>query len=231
MGLGAVHGDLSVGELPGLAQLQRVQLDLRAGGDGFKGHERPVEIRCAAHHAVVFHQHGVVTRSELVGDVPAQLLAAGNVVFCQRHLAADQVGVGNQLRIGHLARQAEGDQYRGMGVHDGVQIRAQLVDVPVEGQLHRRLVRADDGAVALHLHDVRAGQVSLVHARGRDPDVAVFVSDGKVAAGGRGHAVFVDARHDHDQLVCRVQKFKVHRVNLLCSICTPAYTWIITCAC
>ena len=107
----------------------------------------------------------------------------------------------------------------------------ETINIPMEGQFHRGLVGPDDGAVALDLHDVRAGQVSLIHARGRNPDIAVFISNGKVAAGGRGHAVFVDARHDHDQLVCRVQKFKVHRVNLLCSICTPAYTWIITRVC
>ena len=97
-----------------------------------------------------------------------------------------------------------------MGVHDGPQVGAQLVDVAVDGELHAGLVQADHRAVGLDLHDVRAGQAALVDAGGGDPDVAVFVANGKVAAGGGGHAVGIDAVHDHHQLVCRVQKLKIH---------------------
>ena len=56
--------------------------------------------------------------------------------------------------------------------------------------------------------DVRAGKAALVDAGRGDPDVAVFVKNRQVAAGSGGHAVLIDAVHDHHQLVCGMHEFE-----------------------
>ena len=48
-------------------------------------------------------------------------------------------------------------------------------------------------AVRRHADHVLAAQRAFVDARGRDPDVAVIVADGEIAAAGGGHAIAVDA--------------------------------------
>ena len=114
------------------------------------------------------------------------------------------------MGVGQLAREAEGHQRRRMGVDDGAQVGAHAVNLLVEGQLHGRLVNADEGAVGLDLNDVAAGQAALVDARGGNPDVAVVVSDGQIAAGGGGHAVAVNTRHNHHQLIGGMHQIKTH---------------------
>ena len=61
-------------------------------------------------------------------------------------------------------------------------------------------------------------QVALVDAAGGDPDIAVVVQYGQVAAGCCGHAISIDTLHNHDQLVRRMKHTHFHRTFLLCSI-------------
>ena len=171
------------------------------------------QVACAADDAVVFHHDGVVPLGEFLGNVFAKLRAAGHVVLRHRHAAAYECRVGNQVDVGDLPCQGEGHQRRGMGVQHTVKVGPERIDLLMERQLHRGLVRPKDRAVRLYAVDICAGQVALVNAGGRDPDIAVFVADGKVAAGGRGHAVLVDAVHDRDQLISGMHQFKIHDLS------------------
>ena len=71
----------------------------------------------------------------------------------------------------------------------------------------RGLVRADDRAIGLYLHDILTAERALVNAGGADPDGAVGIADGEVSAGGRGHAVVVETVHDRDDPVGGVHHF------------------------
>jgi hypothetical protein len=46
-------------------------------------------------------------------------------------------------------------------------------------------------------------------ARG-NPDVAVGILNGKVAAGHSGHALVVDTLHEHDKLISRMDILDIH---------------------
>ena len=209
-GDGTVDVDLVLGQAPGCAQLLGVDLQPTAEVQGLEGHEGAEQILVADDHAVVLHHDRVVALFKLGGDVLAQLLAAGHLILGVGHLATDLAGVGDQRDVRDLAGQAEGHQRRRMGMQYALQIRAAAVNFAVEGQLDGGLVGPDDGAVGLDLTHVGPGEVALVDAGRRDPDVAVVVPDGQVAAGGSGHAVIVDAVHDHDQLVGGMQKLEAH---------------------
>ena len=114
------------------------------------------------------------------------------------------------MRIGNYARQAEGHQRRRMRVHDRPQIGAGAINVPMERKLRRRLMRADDRAIGLHLHDIVARERAFVDAGGRNPDIAVVVAHGKIPARRRRHPIFVNAVHDHYKLIGRMLQFKMH---------------------
>ena len=210
MSLGGVQIDLGLRQLVGRADLARVDFDAAAEVQRFKGHEGVEQILRAAANAVVFHHDGVIALGELAGEVFAQLFAAGHLVLGHGHLAADLRDAGHKAGVGDLAGEGERHQRRRMGVQYGVEVGAQSVNIAVEGQLDRGLVRADDLAVLCDAHDVIAGEAALVDAGGRDPDVAVGVADGQIAAGGGGHAILIDAVHDHDQLIGGMQKIKSH---------------------
>ena len=114
------HADLGFGQRASLAQLRGVDFETTAEVQRFEGHERAEQILRAADDAVVFQQHGVVALFELVGDVCAQLRAAGHLVLRHAHVAADLAGVGDQIGVGNLAGETERHQRRRMGMDDGL---------------------------------------------------------------------------------------------------------------
>ena len=63
-----------------------------------------------------------------------------------------------------------------------------------------------DRAVWFDAHDVVAGKRTFVHTAGADPDVALIVENGEIAAAGGGHAVAVDTVHEIHNLVFGVDE-------------------------
>jgi len=109
-----------------------------------------------------------------------------------------------------------------MGVDYGPYIRPHFVYAEVKRQLHRRLVDAGNGAVRAHHYDILPAQGALVYAAGGYPHIAVGVLYGEVAARGGGHAVAVNALHDHHELVGGVHYVKHHGFHFLFTILPPA---------
>ena len=127
---------------------------------------------------MVFHDDGLeFSVAENVGNLRAQILASGATVRGVANLATDVPRLGNDIRIGYLARNAEGHQAGRVGVNDGRQLGAGVVDGLVEGVFRRRLVRPADGSVMSDADDVLGGQRAFIDARRRDPDVAALILD------------------------------------------------------
>ncbi len=74
-------------------------------------------------------------------------------------------------------------------------------------------MQAADGAVTLDAHDVFGGQRAFINARGRNPDIAVFILDRNVAAGRCSHPAAVDSADDHIDLLGRVHQLRVELIH------------------
>ena len=70
----------------------------------------------------------------------------------------------------------------------------------------------------MHADDVRRRQAAFVVALGGDPDIAVLVQHGDVAAGRGGQPAVIDAAHDGCDLLCRGQVEEFHRIESSLSI-------------
>ena len=95
-------------------------------------------------------------------------------------------------------------------------MRIHLVDCLVERVLGRRPVRAYDGSVGLHAHDVSRCEGTLVDRRRGDPHVSVFVHDGQIATGGGGHLAAIDPADDDSDLLGGMHEINVklfHDIN------------------
>src|ERR1041384_7234021 len=103
-----------------------------------------------------------------------------------------------------------------MGVHDAAEIGPCAVNLLVERQLRRRPMRTIERAIRMHAHDVFAAQGSLINARGGNPEIAVFLEDGEVAAAGGGHAVAVDPLNGGEDLIARMDVGDSGRHLLYC---------------
>ena len=168
------------------------------------------KILCTADHAVVLQQHDIAAGSEAFADILAQLVTAGNGINCDPQIVANLPHRGDQVHIRQLAYDREGNQCRGMGMKHCSQIGTHFIDRRMEGQLRRRSMGADAGAVGLDADNVTTVQGALIHTGGGDPDIAVAVLDGQVAAGGGGHTLVVNTLHKHDQLVSRMDIINIH---------------------
>ena len=158
------------------APSQQAGLDDGLGGEfeRLEAAERFLERGAGGDHAVIFEDHAVIPLLEGIGHDVAQRLAAGQVVGGEPHLAADAPGLVEQAGVGHMVNQAEGHQRHRMGVHDASQLPAPPADLLMNRKFRRRMPRALDPPVRADADDVVARQRALVHARGRDPDVAVL---------------------------------------------------------
>src|SRR5699024_4205753 len=87
-----------------------------------------------------------------------------------------------------------------------------------------RPVGADHIARRGDADDVPPGQRALIDARRGDPDIALRIPDGEVAAGGGGEALVIDPLHKHDDLICRVYVRSNHNA-------TPKYLCFLWIAC
>ena len=200
--------------------LHRPQLsgqNLQLGGviEGLKPLESGEHIRRADAYAVIFQHGNVAAPGEDLPDLVPQVLAAGDAVDGGLHVGTDFSYRGDQVQIGDPADDGEGHQRRGMGVEHGFQVGAHFVHRSVEGQLGGGLVGTFAGAVGMDADDIPTGQRPLVHAGGSDPNIAIAVHDGQVAAGGSGQALVVNPLHKHDQLICGMDVLHVHFLFLL----------------
>ena len=98
------------------------------------------------------------------------------------------------------------------------QIRAHFVHRCVERQLRGRPVHTGHSAVRLHTDDIVAVQCAFVHTGGGNPNIALLVHNGEVAAGGGGHSFVVDPLHKHNQLIRRMDVIDIHKIDLLFSV-------------
>ena len=92
-----------------------------------------------------------------------------------------------------------------------LQIWPHFVNSGVERQLRRGPVGTDAGAVRLDADDVSAVQSALIDTGRSDPDIAVVIHNGQVAAGSGGHTLVVNALHEHNQLIRRMNKVDIHK--------------------
>ena len=92
-----------------------------------------------------------------------------------------------------------------MGMNNGPEIGAVFVNALVKGKFGGGGMTALRGSIGKDMNNILTGKVSLVDAGRRDPDGAVLVVDGEIAARGGGHAVAVDALHGGDELISRVR--------------------------
>jgi hypothetical protein len=183
---------------------------------------RVEEIAPPGHRPVILEEDNVVTGGERLRDIAPELLAPRHCIRRISYAAADGVGLRDHRSVRDDPDDAEGDQRSGMGMNDRRDVGPAFVDPAVERELRRRGVGAHAHAVGPDAHDVVGGEVTLVDPRRRDPDVAVDVPDGEIAAGERGEPVVIDAVHDPHDLVARVQKVKVHNRRIprrLRSVC------------
>ena len=196
---------------------QSVGIQERTGAE-FQGLETLVCIRDVFAHqddAVVLHDDRLVlgVLAEFGGDLLTQRLAAGNIVGGKSDRTADIAGLRQDARVRNLMDDGESHQSRRMGVDDGMEPGAHLVEGPVERIFGRGAVGSDDGAVGLDAHDVGGGQRTLVDTRRRNPHVSVIVHDGQVATGGGRHAAAVDAADDQGDLLGGMHHFRVQLLH------------------
>src|SRR5712691_8005001 len=65
---------------------------------------------------------------------------------------------------------------------------------------------AINGAVFANANNVVPPQTSLVDARGSDPDVAICISNGKIASGRGGHPIAIDAIHHLHEFIAGMEE-------------------------
>ena len=99
---------------------------------GLEAHEGVFEIRAADHRAVVFHQNAVVPVAKVPGDTLSQRLGAGTGVGRVSDGSTDCFRPRDSIQIRRLPDDTEGNQRRRMSVHNRIQVRARIVDCPVE---------------------------------------------------------------------------------------------------
>ena len=98
------------------------------------------------------------------------------------------------------------DGFQPLPMPDGA-IEATASDINDEGVI---CGTALGPAIGQQAHDVPLLERPLVHGRGRDPQVALLVQDGQVAARGRRQPITIDAAHDLDQLLAGVEQVEAH---------------------
>ena len=102
-----------------------------------------------------------------------------------------------------------------MGMQNRVEVRAHFVYGEMERQLGGGLVGAFHRPVRVDTDNVLPGERALVNTARGDPDVAVGIFDGKIAAGHGGHTLVINTLHKHNQLVCRMDILDVHSLSPL----------------
>lgn len=196
-----------------LPKLACQHLKCRGIIERFKALECREHIRRADADAVVFQQCRVAALRKDLADLRAKRLAAGNGVFCNLHLFADMAHGRDQIEIRQLADDGERHKRGRVRMQHGIQVRAHAVDRFVERQLGRGLVRTFAASVRVDADDVLAGERPFVDAGRGDPDVALCVADRKIAAGHGGQALVIDALHEHDKLVGRMDILNVQKMT------------------
>jgi hypothetical protein len=71
---------------------------------------------------------------------------------------------------------------------------------------------ANGGTIGMDTDNILTGQSTLVYTGGSDPNVAVRVHNGQIAAGGGGQTLVVDTLHEHDQLIRGVNVINIHSI-------------------
>lgn len=157
---------------------------------------------------MVFQHDRARSLREDGGDLLSERGAARHIVRREADVAAKSFRVRENGGVRDEPGDAERNERRGMRVQDGLHVAAHPEDAAVEGVFAGGLVRAGDAAGCVHAHDVGGAERALVDAGRADPHVAVGTEHGEVAAAGCGHAVFVDAVHDGDDLFGGMQVFE-----------------------
>jgi hypothetical protein len=111
-----------------------------------------------------------------------------------------------ETRIRYPADDAEGNQGHRMSMDDGSQVWPNAVDGLVKRQFRGGRVMAFHRAVFAYANNVVPSQAALVDAGGCDPDISVCISNRKVAAGGGGHPIPIDAIHHLYQSITWMKK-------------------------
>ncbi len=147
------------------------------------------------------------------------MLAAGQGVGREGDLPADVPSLGKDTGIGHLPTDTKTDQRTGVRVDDSFDVRPRAVDTQVKGTLRGGWIwslellpaKGDFGHIA-------AFKIALIDPRRGDPDMTVFVADGDIAAGGRGHVSTVDASHGQLDLVAGMKEIEIHGRDAGCGV-------------
>ena len=207
------HSDalLVFGQVLDVANLAGLDFQISGEVQSFETLECSEHIHSADADTVIFQNGDIAAAGKDLTDLVAQIITAGDTINGDLCISADTADGGDQIQIGNTAGDGESNQCRGMGMQNCLQVRTHLVDGCVEGQLGGGTMRTFGSAVGMDTDDILTGQSTLVHAGRGDPDVAVAVHDGEVAAGGGGQTLVINTLHEHDQLVCGVHVLNIHK--------------------
>ena len=197
------------------AELRSLDLGARAELQRLEALEGILQRAAAAADAVALQHDAIVAGRELLGDLAAEIVAAGHTVGREGDLAVPAVGLRDDPRVGHALGDGERDERHRMRMDDGGQVRPHVVDGAMEGIFGRRPMAAFDGAVVSDADDVGGSQSALVDAGGSDPHVAVLVEDRQVAPRHGGHLVAVDPGNREGDFIPWMQIVVVHVLVVL----------------
>lgn len=103
-----------------------------------------------------------------------------------------------------------------MSVNDPTDIGPSGIRAQVERILRGRRMQSLARSILPDTDDILPAQAALVHARGGNPLVTIFIIDGNISPGGGCHVATVNTLHGFHDLVTRMEKRKVHEWLLCC---------------
>ena len=184
---------------------------------------------------MVFHDYGLILRVllKLGGNLFTQQFAARQGVRSKAHGAANPTCLRNDRGVRHLVQDGKSDQSRRMRMDHRAQHGTLFVQRTVERIFRRGPMRAHNGTIGLHAHDIGRREGTFIDARGGNPHIPVVVHNGQVSAGSGCHLPAIDAADDKGDLLGRMHelrinffhsnsadKFRLPRSKAHCGLCT-----------
>ena len=149
---------------------------------------------------------------ERVEHIFAQLRASHHRIFRDADIPAKRESIRQKIDARQRSREGKRDAVDGVRVHNRAKIRPCAVSCPVEKDFAGRLVPAAECAVLVDADDVLRSQAAFVVAFWRDPDIAVFIHDGDIAAGCGRQPAIINTAHDKCDLLRGGLVKKLHKL-------------------
>ena len=147
----------------------REQAHLGNALDDDTGEERLVEGAAAADDAVVGDQHGIAGAERLRRLLTQLLMLTRRDVAGAVNITADDLSLFLDDHRNRLVAARERGGVEGVGVQDGVEVRAPQIDLAVHLELRRwQACTGQDHTRVGDGDEILAGQAGVIHAAGRD---------------------------------------------------------------